>query len=49
MACLQYSPAPVVFAQKTYNRSDLLGVRERLLTQAPASASRAGRARCMSR
>ena len=34
MACLQYSPAPVVFAQKTYNRSELLGVRERLLAQA---------------
>ena len=65
MACLQYSPAPVVFSQgaqnilwhqflldsdaaatsfcahdltsprrKTYNRSDLLGLREKLLSQA---------------
>ncbi|CAK9104065.1 unnamed protein product [Durusdinium trenchii] len=33
MACLQYSPAPVVFARKTYNRSDLLGVREKMLLQ----------------
>ncbi|CAE7457864.1 ttll3, partial [Symbiodinium necroappetens] len=33
MACLQYSPAPVVFSRKTYNRSDLLGLREKLLSQ----------------
>jgi len=33
MACLQYSPAPVLFARTTYNRSDLLGLREKMLAQ----------------
>jgi len=33
MACLQYSPAPVIFARRTYNRSDLLRLREKLLSQ----------------
>lgn len=33
MACLQYSPAPVLFARTTYNRSDLLSLREKMLAQ----------------
>lgn len=34
MACLQYAPAPVAFAKKFYNRTDLLNLRDKLLMQA---------------
>eukprot|EP00921_Rhytidocystis_pertsovi_P013892 GHVQ01022582.1.p1 GENE.GHVQ01022582.1~~GHVQ01022582.1.p1 ORF type:complete len:525 (-),score=92.95 GHVQ01022582.1:258-1832(-) len=34
IACLQYQPGPVKYNSKTFNRSDLLGVRRQLLEQA---------------
>lgn len=34
MACLQYTPGPVSFAKKTYERADLLDLRQKLLHQA---------------
>ncbi|CAE8600080.1 unnamed protein product, partial [Polarella glacialis] len=34
MACLQYTPGPVHFARKFYNRNDLLDLRGKLLLQA---------------
>jgi len=37
MACLQYQPAPVNFARKTFNRADLLTKREKLLSEAQES------------
>jgi hypothetical protein len=37
MACLQYAPGPVKFAKKTYDRGDLLDLREKLLDQAHES------------
>lgn len=37
MACLQYTPGPVAFAKKVYNRTDLLDLREKLLEQAHES------------
>jgi len=37
MACLQYQAAPVNFARKTFNRGELLTLREKLLSQAQDS------------
>jgi len=37
MACLQYTPAPITFSRKLYNRGELLTLRERLLMQAHES------------
>eukprot|EP00928_Gymnodinium_smaydae_P038998 TRINITY_DN26748_c1_g3_i1.p1 TRINITY_DN26748_c1_g3~~TRINITY_DN26748_c1_g3_i1.p1 ORF type:complete len:703 (-),score=131.61 TRINITY_DN26748_c1_g3_i1:14-2122(-) len=34
MACLQYQPGPVTFAKKTYERVELIELRQRLLEQA---------------
>lgn len=34
MACLQYTPSPVAFANKTHNRMELLELRQKLLDQA---------------